>query len=717
MPSWCKQAARASPVLPLVRQEWLCHNLLHVVADLFAALFPVPLFQRLAEEAEGDQRMAVGTTGSSRTRSNTRCETRSQYDDAAWLAATLCRTSIGLVVVSDHSRHEVWGRHGEACASGILERSEFLDRAVASNESVVVLDVQEDPDLPTDVFIRQLATVRFLVAVPMIAEGSLPRGLLILADSRPRSRWQAGHRRVTGVVANQLARDLSNQDRLERQQMGFEEGIRFIADEVDELVALLDPSGKRLYNNPPFRDLFGDPDRLRGTDPFEQIHPSDRERARQLFLQAVESKRPNRFSYQFVLPGGATREMDSRGTPILDGAGNVSHVLIVSRDKTKREAFEREETRKNRELQRRHSEMSSLNQMANLLHRCDTVEEMKIGFRQYEKGLFPDSAGAIYVFNSGLGQFEEFVVWGEVGFSKPYFSKQECWAVRSGSTHVVADADPTNTLLCKHVCQPALASYLCVNVTGQGDTNVVLHLQLPLKQSEFSTPSERARWISAEQEVALAAARHVALAIDKLQQKDSLQRRAEHDGLTGLFNRGFMDEILRREVLRYARNHSENRRLGVIITDIDYFKEINTKYTHLGGDYVLSRVGEFLRESIRDTDFACRYGGEEFLLIMPDASESGLRDRAEKLLQGVRALKLQWGDHPIQVTLSAGAACLSDDAIDVKRADEATAELANRKVHELKGAAGEALRRAKHHGRDRVVLWQQSSADDGNSTA
>lgn len=273
------------------------------------------------------------------------------------------------------------------------------------------------------------------------------------------------------------------------------------------------------------------------------------------------------------------------------------------------------------------------------------------------------------------------------------------------------------TPLCKHVCQPVLASYLCVNVTGQGDTNVVLHLQLPLKQSEFSTPSERARWISAEQEVALAAARHVALAIDKLQQKNSLQRRAEHDGLTGLFNRGFMDEILRREVLRYARNHSENRRLGVIMIDIDHFKQINTKYTHLGGDYVLSQVGEFLRDSIRDTDFACRYGGEEFLLIMPDASEAGLRDRAEKLLQGVRALKLQWADHPIQVTLSAGAACLSDDAIDVKRADEATAELANRKVHELKGAAGEALRRAKHHGRDCVVLWQQSSADDGNSTA
>jgi diguanylate cyclase (GGDEF)-like protein/PAS domain S-box-containing protein len=579
----------------------------------------------------------------------------------------------------------------------------------------VVLDVQEDPILPTDVFIRQLANVRFLVAVPMIAEGSSRSGLLVLADSRPRSRWPAHHRRATGVVAHQLARDLSNQNRLERQQLGFDEGIRFIADEVDELVALLDPSGKHLYNNPPYRELFGDPDKLRGTDSFEQIHPSDRERARQLFLQAVESKSPQQVVYRAVLPGGATREIDSRGTPILDGARNVSRVLVVSRDKTKREAFEREETRKNRELQRRHSEMSSLNQMANLLHRCEALEEMKIGFRQYEEGLFPDSAGAIYVFNPGLGQFEEFVVWGEVGFSKPYFSKHECWAVRSGSTHVVADVDPTNTLLCKHVCQPA-PSYLCVNVTGQGDTNVVLHLQLPFKQSEFTTPSERARWISAEQEVALAVARHVALAIDKLQQKDSLQRRAELDGLTGLFNRGFMDEILRREVLRYARNHSENRRLGVIMIDIDHFKQINTEYTHVAGDYVLSRVGEFLRDSIRDTDFACRYGGEEFLLIMPDASDAGLRDRAETLLQGARALKLQWGDHPIQVTLSAGAACLSDDAVDVKRAAEATAELATRKVDELKGAAGEALRRAKHHGRDRVVLWQQSSADDSNST-
>src|SRR6202030_4320197 len=102
----------------------------------------------------------------------------------------------------------------------------------------------------------------------------------------------------------------------------------------------------------------------------------------------------------------------------------------------------------------------------------------------------------------------------------------------------------------------------------------------------------------------------------------SLQRRAEHDGLTGLFNRGFMDDILRREVLRYARNHAEHRRLGVIMIDIDHFQLINTKYTHLAGDYVLSQVAEFLRDSIRDTDYPCRYGGEEFLLIMPDASEA-----------------------------------------------------------------------------------------------
>src|SRR6266704_3269195 len=98
----------------------------YAVADLFRCPLSVSLVQRLATEAEGEQRMAVGTTQSSPIRSNTRCGTRSQYDDAAWLVATLCRTSIGLVVISDHSRHEVWGRHGEACASGILERSEFL---------------------------------------------------------------------------------------------------------------------------------------------------------------------------------------------------------------------------------------------------------------------------------------------------------------------------------------------------------------------------------------------------------------------------------------------------------------------------------------------------------------------------------------------------------------------------------------------------------------
>ena len=164
--------------------------------------------------------------------------------------------------------------------------------------------------------------------------------------------------------------------------------------------------------------------------------------------------------------------------------------------------------------------------------------------------------------------------------------------------------------------------------------------------------------------------------IEALQAK--LQEQAIRDALTGLFNRRYLDEVLPRSLERAA---SERGALSAVMLDIDHFKQINDRYGHEEGDRVLEILGRLLLERTRPGDIACRYGGEEFVVILPGASLDVARTRAEGLLTAFLALSTEQG-HP--VTLSAGVAAFplhgeTEDEL-LRSADEAlyAAKLAGR---------------------------------------
>ena len=123
--------------------------------------------------------------------------------------------------------------------------------------------------------------------------------------------------------------------------------------------------------------------------------------------------------------------------------------------------------------------------------------------------------------------------------------------------------------------------------------------------------------------------------------------------------------------------------------DIDHFKRFNDTYGHAAGDTLLRELGEFLQKRIRIEDIACRYGGEEFTLILPDASLEAAQQRAEELRQAVRQLQLQAGQAHEVVTLSLGVAIYPQHG---------------RTIETVLQAADSALYRAKQEGRDRVVV-------------
>jgi diguanylate cyclase (GGDEF)-like protein len=175
--------------------------------------------------------------------------------------------------------------------------------------------------------------------------------------------------------------------------------------------------------------------------------------------------------------------------------------------------------------------------------------------------------------------------------------------------------------------------------------------------------------------------------------RDQMRHFAEHDDLTGLWNHRVIMKRLHQEVERAAR---EGTQLSVVLADLDHFKRINDTHGHPAGDLVLKEIGAIFMRSVRTYDWVGRYGGEEFLLIMPGSGFVSSRIRAEQLRAAVEAACIVDGDTNIQVTASFGVACRSSAA----------------DFESLIRAADAALYRAKDNGRNCVMTMEIDAVEE-----
>ena len=170
--------------------------------------------------------------------------------------------------------------------------------------------------------------------------------------------------------------------------------------------------------------------------------------------------------------------------------------------------------------------------------------------------------------------------------------------------------------------------------------------------------------------------------------EELLHNQSIHDPLTGLFNHGYMNKCLKREL---DRAQQKQQPLTIIMGDIDYFKQFNDRFGHEAGDIVLKQVSQLFQQTIRESDIACRYGGEEFIFIFPETSLDKATQLAERIRQGVCHLKIEYlGGDLDRVTISLGIACFPDHG---------------NSSSELYKAADTALYRAKAEGRDRIIIY------------
>ena len=470
--------------------------------------------------------------------------------------------------------------------------------------------------------------------------------------------------------------------------------LGLVLDHMSDLVAMLDTKGRRLYNSPSYKTLFGD-QVLEGTDSFSDIHPDDRERVQRVFRETVATGVGQRTQYRFLLRDGRVRHIESQGDVIKDDAGKVAQVVVVARDITERKAFEQTLEERNRELlatvhelERRHRENVVLGKVGDMLQMCKTSEESRDVLAQYGDELFPGTSGNLYLRNFGNELLETVVSWGTARLAgDPVIGKDDCWALRRSRLHVVEDAGAK--LLCHHLIVPPAGPSLCAPIMGQGELLGLLHFQLGAEEAHLPGPVRQHR-LASHEAWALTVAEHIALALANLRLRENLRAQALRDSLTGLFNRRYMEQALERELLRANRS---GRPVGVILMDLDHLKNFNDTHGHEAGDLLLRTMGEYLVKHVRAEDIACRYGGEEFVVILPEASPAMARKRAEELLKGVQGLQINYLGKMLRgATASVGVAAFPNHG---------------KTKAELLRAADAAMYAAKRQGRDRVETAEE----------
>ncbi len=337
------------------------------------------------------------------------------------------------------------------------------------------------------------------------------------------------------------------------------------------------------------------------------------------------------------------------------------------------------------ELEVRSGQMSLLNEMASLLECCGTMEEACVVVSRCVQKLFPAAhCGSLYLFKSSRNLVEIAEKWGESGSSEQVFIPDACWGLRRGKPHWSESGE--NGILCAHVLKRSTRKCLCVPMVGKSETIGVLLLEFDVaSRPKHGHPPDRER--NAIQELAVTAAGQIAVQLASLRLRETLRDQSIRDPLTGLFNRRFMEESLERELLRAAR---KNHQVSLLFLDLDHFKRFNDSFGHNAGDVVLRCISDLFRNSFRGDDVICRYGGEEFAIILPESSAANAAMRADALREDVRKLRPQQEGLTLgTVTISVGIATYPEHASTVA---------------DLLRAADLCLYESKKSGRDRVTV-------------
>jgi len=316
----------------------------------------------------------------------------------------------------------------------------------------------------------------------------------------------------------------------------------------------------------------------------------------------------------------------------------------------------------------------------NELQLCVEVQQVYATAAKSFSRLLPDTSGSLYMINSSRNHVEAVSFWNDPShddFSQP----ESCCALRSGQPRWRRPG--ISEIHCAHFNTTAPERYHCRPIVAYGNTIGLLYLQC---ENDESVAQVNSHMDAVRQLIQI-----TALAIATLNLRAKLENQSIRDSLTSLFNRHFMQISLEREMARARRR---KQIMAVLMLDADHFKQFNDLNGHAAGDAALKAFADVFQSNIRSEDIACRYGGEEFTIILPDTTVKGACDRADSILAAISSLRVTTGHQSFNgFSVSIGIAFFPGDG--------ATAD-------ELLQHADSALYDAKHNGRNQASLYERA---------
>ena len=462
-------------------------------------------------------------------------------------------------------------------------------------------------------------------------------------------------------------------------------------------VALANPDDYKLEAvNPAFAAMHGwTVEDLTGKSLAETLAPECRSKLAEM-ARTTDEMGHNIYEAEHIRKDGTRFPVLTDVVACKDSTGRVIYRAANFQDITERKRVEGERQQANerltlllRETEDKNRQIEMIKQMSTLLQTCANTQEAFEIVHEFAARLFPRDSGALCLLNPSVALMEAAAVWGDSPARGSMFAPEDCWALRTGRIHV---SSPDGVALhCTHVSASPGTSYVCVPMVAHNESIGVLSVQCGAAETKLP-PAERMQAQQERERLAVNFAADIALALANLRLRDTLRTQSTRDPLTGLFNRRYLMESLDREVRRADRNA---RPLGIVMLDLDQFKPFNDTHGHEAGDALLRSFGRFIHKNTRGEDIACRYGGDEFVILLVDADLDVARRRAEELREGFGRMVVRHLNHKLDsVSFSMGIAAFPVHGT--------TSE-------DLLAAADEALYDAKAQGRNRVSIYKGQS--------
>ncbi|MBL8482714.1 MAG: diguanylate cyclase [Rhodocyclaceae bacterium] len=486
----------------------------------------------------------------------------------------------------------------------------------------------------------------------------------------------------------QIAQHLAERDAAQASLRAGERRYREIVETAEEGVWVVDEHNVTRLVNAKFAQMLRySADSMLGRPVFDFMDAEGREIA----LRNIERRRAGvreQHEFKLLCSDGTQLWVEMATGPIIDESGAYRGAVAMVTDITERRRARKQLSEANeqlsrtvQELQSRERETRLVARLSDLMQSCESPAEAFRVIENCAAELFAPVAGSLAVRTSDAGMLATVARWHDSLAAPAVFMESECWAVRRGQTHYSEGTRGVGAV-CGHCREASETGGMCIPLMVQGELLGVVTLQNGVVAV---TSVERAAELFSET---------IKLGLWNLRLRVALREQATRDALTGLFNRRYLDDVLPRELHRCLRSGEQ---LTVAMLDIDHFKRFNDTYGHEAGDHVLRAVAGVVQDSLRKSDIACRYGGEEIACVLPDSSIEDAQERFESIRRDIAALRLSSAGRLLEpITVSVGLA---------------QCPLHGRDRDTLMRAADNALYRAKEGGRDRICLFGEYTTD------